>query len=202
MWTPIDTQFFGPKTPIAIACVYNHSTASVFRYLLEELGAVTLFHSVGTPGDFLKVIAQDDSAPPYLVIASHGEEGGLHFGDFMEGIDISMLTAGCLPPRAISEHVKLAGCVIVNIACDGGSEEMADAFLSGGARAYIGTNPNPNAAEHPIFVGHFFHSIIRRNKTPFEAWEMAAAYDHRSCYYHFFDKEGKHTYRKTNKPGG
>ena len=82
----------------------------------------------------------------------------------------------------------------MNIACDCGSQEMADAFLSGGAEAYIGTDPNPMAVEHPIFLGHFFHSIIRRNRTSFEAWEKAAAYDNRSCYYHFFDKNGKHTY--------
>ena len=195
MWTPIDTQFFGPKAPVAIACVYNHESALVFRRLLEGLGAVTLFHNIGTPEDFLKVIGQEESAPPYLVIAGHGGDHGLMFGeDYMEGIDVSMLTAGSLAPGGIAERVRLPGCVIVNIACDGGTQDMANAFLSGGAQAYIGTDPNPNAAEHPIFLGHFFHSIIRRHKTPFEAWRKAAGYDYRSCLYHFFDKDGKHTY--------
>ena len=194
MWTPIDSQFFGPKTPVAIACIHDHENALVFRRLLEGLSAVTLFHNMGTPGDFLKVIGQEDTAPPYLVISGHGGDHGIEFGDYMEGIDVSMLIDGSLPPSSIAKHVKLRGCVIVNITCDGGSQEMADAFLSGGAEAYIGTDPNPNTVEHPIFLGHFFHSIIRRDKTPFEAWEKAAAYDNRSCYYHFFDKDGKHTY--------
>ena len=195
MWTPIDTQFFGPKTPIAIACIHDHENALVFRRLLEGLGAVTLFHNIGTPEDFLKVIEQEESAPPYLVISGHGGDHGIQFGDdYMEGIDVSSLLGGSLPPSSISERVRLPGSVIVNITCDGGSQEMADAFLSGGAKAYIGTDPNPMTVEHPIFLGHFFHSIIRRNRTPFEAWEKAAAYDNRSCFYHFFDKDGKHTY--------
>lgn len=193
MWTPIDTQFYGPKTPIAIACIHDHENAYVFRQALEGLGAVTLFHNIGTPGDFLKVIGQEDSAPPYLVISGHGGEHGIEFGDYMEGIDVSMLIDGSLPSSSIAAHVKLSGCVIVNITCDGGSEEMADAFLSGGAKAYIGTDPNPNTAEHPLFIGHFFHSIIRRNRTPLEAWRKAAEYDQRSSFYLFFDKDGRHS---------
>lgn len=195
MWTPVDTKFFGAKTPVAIACIHNHESALVFRRLLEGLDAVTLFHNIGTPEDFLKVIEQDESAPPYLVVAGHGAENGILFGDdYMDGIDVSMLVSGCLPPSGISERIQLPGCVIVNITCEGGSQEMADAFLSGGAQAYIATDPNPNAAEHPIFLGSFFHSIIRRKKTPFEAWQKAAAYDNRSCRYHFFDHTGKHSY--------
>ena len=153
MWTPVDTHFFGPKTPISIACVHDHGNALVFRRLLEGLGAVTLFHDIGTPGDFLKVIAQKESAPPYLVISGHGGDNGILFGDYMDGIDISSLISGDMPPASIAQHVRLPGSVIVNITCDGGTQEMADAFLSGGAVAYVGTDPKPTAVEHPIFLG-------------------------------------------------
>jgi hypothetical protein len=108
-----------------------------------------------------------------------------------QGIDVSMLVDESLPPSSIAAHVKLVGCVIVNTTCDGGCEEMAEAFLAGGAKAYIGTDPNPNATEHPLFISHFFHSIIRRKMTPLEAWRKAAEYDHRSCLYQFFDKDGR-----------
>ena len=193
MWSPVDTEFFGPKTPVAIACVHDHENALVFRRLLEGLSAVTLFHNIGTPEDFLKVISQDETTPPYLVISGHGGDHGIEFGEYMEGIDVSMLVDGSLPAEAIADRVRLPGCVIVNITCDGGEDEMAKAFLSGGAAAYVGTDPNPNTTEHPIFLGHFFHSIIRRKQTSFEAWKKAAEYDKRSHCYHYFDNKGRHT---------
>ena len=174
-----------------VACIHDQENARIFRSLLEGFGAVTLLHNIGTPVDFLKVISQQESAAPYLVIAGHGGNHGIEFGDYMDGIDTSMLIDGSLPPDAIAAGVQLSGCVIVNITCDGGSQEMADAFLAGGAEAYIGTDPNPSAAEHPLFISHFFHSIIRRQMTPLEAWTKAASYDQRSCLYLYFDQNGK-----------
>jgi hypothetical protein len=46
----------------------DSDNAHVFREILEKIGAITLLHSIGTPDDFLSVIGQTDSAPPYLVI--------------------------------------------------------------------------------------------------------------------------------------
>ena len=122
MWTPVDTEFFGPKTPIAIACVHD-SNGFAYRPLLESLGAATLLHNIGTPGDFLKVLAQEDTAPPFLVISGHGGNQGIVFGDYVKGIDVSMLIDGFMPPHAIAVRVRPPGCAIVHFACDGGTRE-------------------------------------------------------------------------------
>ena len=193
MWTPIDTQFYGPRAPVAIACLYDHGTASLFRSILEGLGAVTHLHDIGTPEDFLKVIGQEESAPPYLIISGHGGEKGIHFGEFMKGIDTSTLIGEDMPPSVIAGRVRVPGTFIVNICCGCGTQEMADAFLSGGASAYIGTDPDPMAFDHTVFISQLFHSIIRSKMTPFEAWQKAAVYDKATTRYHFFDAKGKHS---------
>ena len=191
MWQPVDTQFFGPKTPVAIACVHDPENAQLFRHLLEGLWAVTHYHNIGCPTDFLHVIGQEETAPPYLVIAGHGGDHGIHFGEYGVSVDTSSLEGEDLPAASVAKHVKLPNTVILNITCDCGSEEMARAFLSGGARAYIGTDPNPLAIEHPLFVAHFFHSIIRKKMEPFEAWQSAAAYDSQSRLYMYYDADGR-----------
>jgi len=191
MWTPVDTQFFGPKTSVAITCVENSESAQLLRGLLEGLWAVTHYHNIGCPEDFLRVIGQEETAPPYLVIAGHGGDHGIYFGEYGVPVDTSSLKGEDMPASSIAEHVKLPNTVILNLTCDCGSDEMARAFLSGGARAYIGTDPNPLAIEHPLFVAHFFHSIIRRRKEPFDAWQRAAAYDGQSRLYMYFDADGR-----------
>ncbi len=191
MWTPIDTQFHGPKTPVGIVCVHDPANARLIRVLVEGLWAVTHYYDIGCPGDFLSVIAQEETAPPYLVIAGHGGDRGIRFGDYDESIETSRLVDGDMPADCIAEDVKLSGAVIVNLTCDGGSMDMARAFLAGGAKSYIGTDPNPLAIEHPLFIAHFFHSIIRKKMTPFDAWQGAAAYDDQSRRYLYFDRDGR-----------
>ena len=191
MWNPIDTEFFGPKIPVGIACVHDPANAQILRHVIEGFWTVTHYYAIGCPADFLKVIAQDESAPPYLVISGHGGEHGILFGEYIDTIDTSSLIGEDMPASSIAKHVKLPGSVIVNTTCDGGSVEMARAFLAGGAQGYIGTDPAPLAIEHPLFVAHFFHSISRKKLSALDAWQRAASYDDESRHYVYFDREGR-----------
>ncbi|MDA0745824.1 MAG: hypothetical protein O2954_04850 [bacterium] len=192
MWTPVDTKFFDKKLPVGIANVYSAQSALLFRTLLEDLGAVVLLHNLGTPGDFLEILAQGEDAPPYLIIAGHGDENGIVFGEFMESIDTSMLVEQSMPAKCIAQHINLPGTFVINLCCESGQQNMAEAFLAGGTSGYIGTDPNPPAVNHPLFIAHFFHSVIRRKKTPIETWRAAAEYDSRSKQYLLFNSEGRH----------
>lgn len=191
MWNPVDTQFFGPKTPVGIACVHDSEGAHILRNVAEGFQTVTHYYSIGCPTDFLKVLAQEETAPPYLLVSGHGGDHGINFGTYADGIDTSSLIEEDMPATSIAQHVKLPGTMIINTTCDGGSNDMAQAFLSGGALAYIGCTSNPLSIEHPLFVAHFFHSISRKKLSPYEAWEKAAAYDDQSRRYLYFDQKGR-----------
>jgi hypothetical protein len=193
MWKPIDTEFFFKYRPVAIAPHGNAGDDSRFvRTLLEQLGAVVLLHQIGTPGDFLRVISQGQQAAPYLVICGHGDEDGLVFGEYAPNIDTSMLIDGKMPPKCIAEHVNLPDCVVINTACYAGREPMADAFMKGGLKAYIGSVDAPEFFLEPLFLAHFFYRLLTAHGSERQAWEHAGSYDAGSRQYAFYDKEGLH----------
>ncbi len=191
MWTPVDTRFDDKKVPVSIAHVDRGEHSIMLRHLLEELGAVVLLHGISTPGDFTKVISQVEEAPPFLIVSTHGDENGLVFGGYIPSIDVSMLVEGSMPPSYIAQQVKLPGTVVINLGCGGGQQSMAQAFLAGGARGYIGTDPNPPTSNHALFVAHFFLSIIRRKRSVEASWRVAAGYDEHSRSYLYYDANGR-----------
>ena len=169
MWRPVDTEFFAPQTPVAVCCLpESGGRGENLRSLLESLGCVVLLHSIGTPGDFLKVIAQTLTAPRYFLIVGHGLPEGLFFGTYAEGlgIDISMLHGECLPADAIRAHVQLAGTTIIADCCYGAAPSLVDAFLSRGAAAYIGTNEALGIESDVFLVNFFYRALTRREADP------------------------------------
>ena len=191
MWRPVDTLFYAPKLPVAIAAIMD-STESVFiRTLLEQFNIVTLMHSVGTPGDFLQVIGQEIAPPPYLIISAHGDDGGIVFGEYVEEIDVSSLEDEVMTPPVIAEAVRLPGTVIINTACSGGLPSAGKAFLRGGAKAYIAADEDVSGEATALFLVHFFHKLTKNPDTTVEAaWEHAASYDEESRLYRLYTPEG------------
>src|SRR4028119_607052 len=106
MWHPVNTDFFIPQLPVSIVDLPDSGGRSRnLRSLLESVNCVVLTHPMGTPGDFLKVIAQQDTAPRYLIVVGHGNPEGLHFGTYIPAIDTSMLAGEYLPAAVIRQHV-------------------------------------------------------------------------------------------------
>jgi len=192
LWSPIENAFHTKRHPVGIVDIAGDADARLARALLEGMGAVVRYYHPGTPGDFLKIIAQETEVPPYLIVCAHGHEGGIYFGDFCPEIDTSMLHEGSLPPATIAQHAALPECVILGLFCDSGDEPMAKAFLAGQAKAYIGVvEPNPDSLSVPLFLTQFFYELWRHTCSPQDAWARAAAYDDTSRMFVYWDAEGK-----------
>lgn len=190
MWNPVDTKFYAPKLPVAIAAVGDSTEAHFIRTVLEQFNVVTLLHAIGTPVDFLNVIGQKENAPPCLIISAHGKNGGLVFGEYIDEIDVSSLQDEVMPPSVIGESVFLPGTVVISTACSGGVEAAGKAFLKGGARAYIAADDDVTGEATALFIMHFFYKLTKDNGcTPEEAWEHAAAYDEESRLYQLYTQE-------------
>lgn len=166
----IDREFYVPRTPVGLAVLGNTGEALLIRSILESLNAVTMMHLIGTPNDFLAAVDQGDSAPPYLVISGHGDENGFVMGEFIEEIDISALKNGSLPAASLHGSVRLPGTVVFSTACESGRPEFANAFLSGGASAYIAAADLPDGADVPLIVHMFFHGLFRLGHDLEAAW--------------------------------
>jgi hypothetical protein len=198
MHEPVDTKFFAKYRPVAVAAIGDMGgEALLARAMLEHLRAVVHLHLIGCPTDFLEVLRQGEDAPPYLVICSHGDENGLVFGEYAPYLDTSMLVEESMPPQYIAENINLPGCVVVDIACLGGTPKMAQAFMKGGLRAYIGSTEGPRGTTTPLFVAHFFHALFCKGRSVREAWEHAASYDDDSRHFVLYDGDGVHTVKRS-----
>jgi len=191
MWKPVDTEFDTPRLAVSIAAV-DSGGMEFIRTILEALDCVVHLHAIGTPSDFLKVIAQGDNAPRYMIVNGHGTEDGLFFGDYGVPVDTSMLRNESMPPEAIRQHVNLPGCTVFSYSCYGGTKEMAEAFLAGGAAAYIGCRCGPNVTAMSLFLFHFLHGVTSKKLSDRDAWHRAvAATDHEDINeFSFFHSDG------------
>lgn len=182
----IDEQFYIPRIPVSIAVLPNGTTeAFALRSLLEDFGCSVQTHWTGTPGDFLKVLAQGDDAPRYLVIAGHGgEAGSFYVGEYADFIDTSMVKDQHLPPEAIAPVVNLPGCLVISTACRSGGPEMARAFFRNEALGgYMACRIGPNGTAMLVFMMNFFFGLFGKKLSEREAWRQAVkATDHPDIY--------------------
>jgi hypothetical protein len=173
----VDETFYVPRTPVAVVAVGDASEALLVRAILESLGAAVMLHLVGTPEDFLRIIEQGETAPRHIVICGHGDENGLIFGAYDDGIDVAALVQGSMPLAAIAPRVKLPGRVVVSTACGTGSDEFGAAFLRGGVAAYIAPNGYPDGGDAGLFVHLLFHRLLRAGESPRAALHQTHRYD-------------------------
>lgn len=187
MFRPIESEFYVPLLPISIVQVSGGG--EFLRAMLESLRCVVTLHRPGTPGDFLKVMDLGENTPRYLIICGHGAEDGLYFGEYIPEIDTSMLRNECLPAASIQETVNLLGCTVISATCYGGQPPMAEAFLAGGVKAYIGSPEAPDGMAMNVFLINFFFAVMEKGLSDEDAWrQAAAATDHADIWHlRYFD---------------
>lgn len=180
MTRPVDCEFYVPQVPVCVASVFADARATTLRSLLEGIGCTVHLSRPGTPGDFLRLVDQRTSPPACLVILGHGTPDGIHFGSYdAPGLDASMLRNECLPAEAIRGRACLPGCVVISGTCHGGHPAMAEAFLGGGARAYIGCNASGPGVVMNMFITTLLYHLVAARRSDREAYDRAmAAVDH------------------------
>lgn len=192
MWKPVDAEFDVPLLPVSIAAIAGDNI-EFLRAMLEALDCVVHLHAIGTPADFLKVLAQGERAPRYMLIMGHGTEDGLYFGEYgLPSIDTSMLRNQCLPPDVIHEHINLPGCTVIGGFCMAGAPAMAAAFTNGTLAAYIGCRAYPDAVPLNVFLVNFLFGVQSKQLSDRDAWQRAvAATDHEDTnQMSYFDSDG------------
>ncbi len=169
----VDESFFVPRKRVSIAAIGDQGEALLLRAILENLGAVVTLHLPGTPEDFLKVIGQEASSPPVLIVSGHGDEDGLIFGAYAPEIDVSMLTDGHLGAEAIAARADMRGAIVISTACGTGGPDFASAFLGGGASAYVAPEGYPEGADAALFMHRLMHGLLQSEMSLAEALEGA-----------------------------
>ncbi|MDW5313386.1 hypothetical protein [Rhizobium sp. PL01] len=149
----------------------------LIRSILESLGAAVLLHLPGTPGDFLKCLRRDQNDPEYIVLSGHGDENGFVLGEFIAEIDTRSLVDGSLPASALVSEIRLPAKTVISTACMTGTEAFGQAFLAGGAHAYLAPSEFPDGSAVPLFLHGLFYELLQRGKPLKEAIENAKTFD-------------------------
>jgi hypothetical protein len=175
MYAPVDTQFYAPRTPVSIVALPNPNEAHSMRALLENMNCVVTVHWCGTPTDFLAVLGQGDSAPPYLIISGHGDEDeGFWLSSYAEFIDTSMLRGEYMPAEVIDPVVNLPGCTVISTACGTGARGMGRAFTrTGRVNAYIACRTFPHGSAMEVYLVNLFYNLLDKKLALRDAWHRA-----------------------------
>ncbi|MBN3786992.1 hypothetical protein [Burkholderia sp. Ac-20353] len=173
----IDEKFLFPRPPVSVVAVGDSGEALLIRAVLESLGASVSLHLPGTPQDLLLVLGDTTTNSQYLIISGHGNQDGFVMGEYDEGIDVSLLTNGSLPPDALAGNMRLQGRVVVSTACETGTSAFGRAFVDGGASAYIAPRGLPDGADAALFVHRLFHMVLARRMSIRDALRKARTYD-------------------------
>ena len=85
------------------------------------------------------------SAPevPFVIVECHGDEGVIVLDELAEEVQRFQPFGPRVTPDDVRRIADLHGATVVATGCQMGEEQMADAFLDGGAEAYIAPTGAP-----------------------------------------------------------
>ena len=147
------------------ACVAGQgdNEASLVRQLLESLGLAVELYGIGQARHLASVLHGDGlgGIPDFLIITGHGEEGAIIVPECAEEIERLQPFHRLMTPAHVRAHFTLTGSTVLSLGCTTGSDEMADAFLAAGAKAFAGPSGYPDASDAIVFTHLLFHGLAQ-----------------------------------------
>ena len=131
----------------------------VVRAAAEHFGASVTVTWVGNSSQVIEGLSLRPP-PDVLVLSFHGDERGILLPPLGEERRHLYPYADVIRPTDFGEFLALEGSVVINHACLGGMPAMAEAFLAGGARAYIGAVDYPDAAASTKYALDFLYAYL------------------------------------------
>jgi hypothetical protein len=130
--------------------------------------------------DFKNLLRGRGLSAPAVILKVDGPEDGTH-GIFLNDARSysaehrDLVGVGTMTPREIAGMARFNGRVVVCLGSGLGTPQMADAFIKGGAAAYLGTAENDRGkpAARLFFAMRFFYELSQHGATVKESWARA-----------------------------
>lgn len=168
--------------------------ANALRGALESFHLRVRFHRIVQRTQVLEALGGELPLPEYTVLVIHGHTEGntplLRFEVVDNPSPDPRAVEGWFPthvdltPDTIPTLVKMTGGTVLTIACEGGREPLAQAFLAAGCDAYVGCETAPDMDSATLFCIGLFYFLLSEDRdnaprgyTLEEAVKRAAALD-------------------------
>ena len=131
----------------------------VVRVAAEHYGASV---SVTWVGNSSQVVNYLSSKPSHdlIILSFHGDDRGMLMPSLAEECRYTYPYFDVIGPDNFAQFLALENSIILNHGCMGGTDEMAAAFLSCGASAYVGATDYPDSAASTKFVLDFLYGYL------------------------------------------
>ena len=131
----------------------------VVRAAAEHYGATV---SVTWVGNSSQVVDFLSSRPPHnvIILSFHGDDRGMLLPPLAEECRSLYPFFDVIRPADFARFLALDGSIVINHACSNGTPAMAEAFLSGGASAYVGAEGDPDTAASTKYVLDFLYGYL------------------------------------------
>ena len=172
-----------------VVCDNSDAEARAIRSALEWFNVRVFTYWIGRGNDLVEILSGRDiyRDSDHLIISGHGDEGNL----LMPHVDPGVLELGeprgNWNPDTVRKYAKLPPLLVFCSACGLGYPEMANAFLDGGARAYIGAADYPHGHAALFIVLRFYYELMSRKCSEREAFERARSQDKDTAMYQWFE---------------
>ncbi len=121
---------------------------------IGQSSMTTSLHYIGQPLHLLHWIENAQALGRYILIAAHGNEAGIHFGqDYAEDIDCSTLVGGYFPYELLFKKGQFQNKTVFNSACASATPFARKSFRPQQGFSYVGYNGYPDG-DADILIYH------------------------------------------------
>ena len=113
----------------------------------------------GQPRHLVQLLDGSQPRARYLVLGGHGDARGFLLPELAEELHPRQPFHTVMTPEDVKDHLRFDRTVVVSTACSTGTEEMAEAFLSRGAGAYLAPTAYPDGSAALHFVNCLFYAV-------------------------------------------
>ena len=158
---------------VHILAIDTGHQAYAIRAVAEHFGASV---TVTWVGNSAQVVDYFSNRPSHdiIVLSAHGDERGMLLPSLDTEFRSQFPYSEVIRPTDFAKFLALDGNIVLNNGCLGGTEAMAEVFLSHGAAAYIGAQDYPDTAASTKYALDFLYSYLLQYKGDLHKSHQAA----------------------------
>ncbi|MBX2873648.1 MAG: hypothetical protein KTR30_16150 [Saprospiraceae bacterium] len=158
------------------------------RQTAEYFGYQVVVKYLGRPNDFMQLLRGEDRLFNRLktwVLSVHGAAGQFILPELDPSIYEDDEPLSPLGLERLQNQIQLKKQVILNTGCTLGHKPLAELFISGGAKAYIGATDYVEGNAALLFITRFLYEWQKGAGLP-TAFDRAAAIDQETGLFRLF----------------